>query len=115
MPLCATGAPDGYDVVVEATGAAAVGEMCVPLVRDGGTVLIYGMADEDGLLPVHPYEMFRRELTVKGSFAQTHCFDRALGRASVRSRADRGDRHPSVRPWTTTNAHWRHCEAIHPA
>ena len=26
-----------------------------------------------------PYEIFRRELTVKGSFAQTHCFDRALG------------------------------------
>ena len=71
-------APDGYDVVVEATGAAAVGEMCVPLVRDGGTVLIYGMADENVLLPIHTYEVFRRELTVKGSFAQTHCFDRAL-------------------------------------
>ena len=27
---------------------------------------------------LHPYEVFRRELTVKGSFAQTHCFDRAL-------------------------------------
>ena len=25
-----------------------------------------------------PYEIFRRELTIKGSFAQTHCFDRAL-------------------------------------
>jgi len=71
-------APDGYDVVVEATGAAAVGEMCLPLTRDGGTVLVYGMADEGAILPVHPYEVFRRELTVKGSFAQTHCFDRAL-------------------------------------
>ena len=30
-------------------------------------------------LSVHPYEIFRREPTVKGSFAQTHCFDRALG------------------------------------
>jgi D-arabinitol dehydrogenase (NADP+) len=51
----------------------------LPLTRDGGTVLIYGMADEKAFLPVHPYEIFRRELTVKGSFAQTHCFDRALG------------------------------------
>jgi D-arabinitol dehydrogenase (NADP+) len=73
------GAPDGYDVVVEATGALAVGELCLPLTRDGGTVLIYGMADEKAVLSVHPYEIFRRELTVKGSFAQTHCFDRALG------------------------------------
>jgi D-arabinitol dehydrogenase (NADP+) len=71
-------APEGYDVVVEATGALAVGELCVPLTRDGGTVLIYGMADEKAVLPLHPYEVFRRELTVKGSFAQTHCFDRSL-------------------------------------
>jgi len=27
---------------------------------------------------VHPYEVFKRELTIKGSFAQTHCFDRSL-------------------------------------
>jgi len=71
-------APDGYDVVVEATGSVAVAEVCLPLVRDGGTVLIYGMADEKAVLPFHPYEVFRRELTIKGSFAQTHCFDRAL-------------------------------------
>ncbi|MGO9581251.1 MAG: zinc-dependent alcohol dehydrogenase family protein [Acidimicrobiales bacterium] len=71
-------APEGYDVVVEATGAVAVGEICLPLTRDGGTVLIYGMAEERAILPIRPYEVFRRELTVKGSFAQTHCFDRAL-------------------------------------
>ncbi len=73
------GAPDGYDVVVEATGATEVSEMCLALARDGGTVLVYGMADEKASVSIHPYEIFRRELTVKGSFAQTHCFDRALG------------------------------------
>ncbi|MGA2528390.1 MAG: zinc-dependent alcohol dehydrogenase family protein [Acidimicrobiales bacterium] len=72
-------APEGYDIVVEATGAVAVGEVCLSLTRDGGTVLVYGMTDEKALWPFHPYEVFRRELTVKGSFAQTHCFDRALG------------------------------------
>lgn len=72
-------APEGYDVVIDATGAPAVIELCMPLVRDGGTVLIYGMADKEVTLPFHPYEVFRRELTVKGSFAQVHCFDRALG------------------------------------
>ena len=68
-------APDGYDVVVEATGATTVGELCLPLTHDGGTVLVYGMAEEKAVLPFHPYEVFRRELTVKGSFAQTHCFE----------------------------------------
>jgi D-arabinitol dehydrogenase (NADP+) len=71
-------APDGYDIVVEATGAVTVADLCLPLTRDGGTVLIYGMAEETAVMAFHPYEVFRRELTVKGSFAQTHCFDRAL-------------------------------------
>lgn len=82
-------APDGYDVVVEATGSVAVGEMCPSLARDGGTVLIYGMADKTAVLPFHPYEIFSRELTIKGSFAQTHCFDRAL--AMLRSGRVRTD------------------------
>ena len=56
----ARAAPEGYDVVIEATGAIAVGELCLPLARDGGTVLIYGMADEQALLALHPYEIFRR-------------------------------------------------------
>ncbi len=71
-------APLGFDVVVEATGATAVAAECLPLVKDGGTLLVYGMAGEEDTIPLSPYEVFRRELTIKGSFAQTHCFDRAL-------------------------------------
>jgi D-arabinitol dehydrogenase (NADP+) len=71
-------APDGYDAVIEATGAVPVAEMCLTLTRDGGTVLLYGMAGEEETMGLRPYEVFKRELTIKGSFAQTHCFDRAL-------------------------------------
>jgi D-arabinitol dehydrogenase (NADP+) len=76
-------APGGYDVVVDATGASAVIERCLALPRIGGTVFIYGMADEQATVDLRPYEVFRRELTIKGSFAQTHCFDRSL--ANLRS------------------------------
>lgn len=78
LPVLRAAAPDGYDVVVDATGAASVVEICLGLVRDGGTFFVYGMADEQLSVPLHPYEVFRRELTIKGSFAQTHCFERAL-------------------------------------
>ena len=71
-------APGGFDVVVDATGALPVLEQCVGLARDGGTVFVYGMAKEDDRLAVSPYEIFRRELTIKGSFAQAFSFDRAL-------------------------------------
>jgi threonine dehydrogenase-like Zn-dependent dehydrogenase len=37
---------DGYDVVVEATGTTAVGNICVPLTRNGGTVLVYGVTGQ---------------------------------------------------------------------
>jgi D-arabinitol dehydrogenase (NADP+) len=71
-------APDGFDVVVDATGALPVLEQCIGLVQDGGTVFVYGMAGERDRLRVSPYEIFRRELTIRGSFAQYYGFDRAL-------------------------------------
>lgn len=71
-------APKGYDVAIDATGSAAVMQFLPGLVRDGGTVFVYGMADEDARVSWSPYEIFRRQLTVKGSFAQIDCFDRSL-------------------------------------
>lgn len=71
-------APYGFDAVIEAAGVPALVEQSVQLVKDGGILMVYGMADEEDRIQVSPYEIFRRELTLKGSFAQTHNFDRAL-------------------------------------
>ncbi len=71
-------APEGFDVVVDATGSTTALETAIPLTRDGGTVFLYGMAAEAAFAAVHPYEIFRRELVIKGSFAQAHSFDRAI-------------------------------------
>lgn len=76
-------AAGGFDVVVDATGAVPVLEQTFELVRTGGTILVYGMADESARWPISPYEVFRRELTIKGSFAQQFSFDRAV--AALRS------------------------------
>ena len=72
-------APDGFDVVVDATGALPVLERTIGLTRTAGTVLVYGMTAESDRWAVPAYEVFRRELTIKGSFAQQFSFDRALG------------------------------------
>lgn len=71
-------APRGFDAVIEATGSPAVLEMAVSLAKTGGTVMVYGLAAEDATASVKPYEIFSRELTIRGSFAQTHCIGRAL-------------------------------------
>lgn len=70
--------PDGFDVVVDATGAVAVLDQTIALTRTGGTVFVYGMTAEAAGWTVPPYEIFRRELTIKGSFAQQFSFDRAV-------------------------------------
>ncbi len=70
--------PNGFDYVVEATGAP---EMCGEAVRQtrrGGEVLIYGVYPDTATFPVNPFDVFRREITIKGSFAQIHDFGRAL-------------------------------------
>jgi D-arabinitol dehydrogenase (NADP+) len=69
---------DGYDVVVEATGSTRIGDICVPLTRNGGTVLVYGVTRNEDILSVHPFDVFRREITIKGSFAEISSFGAAI-------------------------------------
>jgi D-arabinitol dehydrogenase (NADP+) len=71
-------APDGFDIVIDATGALSVLERGTALLADGGTLFVYGMTAEQAVLPISPYDVFRRELTIKGSFSQSFSFDRAI-------------------------------------
>jgi D-arabinitol dehydrogenase (NADP+) len=75
--LDASGA-DGYDYVIEATGSTRIGDICVPLTRSGGTVLVYGVTRADERVSFQPYDVFRREITIKGSFAEMTSFGAAI-------------------------------------
>ena len=79
----------GYDNVVEATGSARVGERCIGLTRDGGTVMVYGVTHPEDTFAVHPFDIFRREITIKGSFAEISSFPAAI--AALRSGRVRTD------------------------
>ena len=68
----------GYDVVVDATGAPSVAEVLVPLTRSGGTAVFYGVTAEEDRVTVSPYDIFRREITIKGSFAEIASFPAAI-------------------------------------
>jgi D-arabinitol dehydrogenase (NADP+) len=79
----------GFDIVIDATGAAAVSEQCVPLTRNGGTVMFYGVTAPEDVVSVHPYDVFRREITIKGSFAEINSFPAAIeALRSGRARTD---------------------------
>ena len=70
--------PEGFDSVVVATSVPDVFEFATPLTRDGGTVLWYGITTPDARVTVSPYDVYRREITIKGSFAQVTSFRHAV-------------------------------------
>jgi D-arabinitol dehydrogenase (NADP+) len=70
--------PNGFDYVIEATGAASVCEEALPFVRRRGTLLVYGVYPEQATARFRPFDLFRGEISIKGSFAQVDSFARAL-------------------------------------
>jgi len=70
--------PTGFDYIVEATGSASVCEDALQFARRGGTLLVYGVYPEADSVRFNPFDLFRREITIKGSFAQIDAFPRAL-------------------------------------
>lgn len=71
-------APRGYDIVVDCTGALPVLDQALRYVKCGGKLVVYGVPRFDDRVHWAPYEIFKRQIAVLGSFAQVHCFDRAI-------------------------------------
>ena len=67
-----------WDLVVDATGAAAAITDGVSRVQRGGTFLQIGVAPADAVVPLSPYQLFAREITLVGSMTTRHTFPAAL-------------------------------------
>jgi 2-desacetyl-2-hydroxyethyl bacteriochlorophyllide A dehydrogenase len=61
-------AHDGVDAAVECAGVPEAMTQAVRSVRRGGSVLLFSVAAPDAVLPLSPYEIYQRELTLTGSF-----------------------------------------------
>jgi D-arabinitol dehydrogenase (NADP+) len=68
----------GFDYVIEATGAPSVCQEALTFVRRRGTLLVYGVYPENASVRFSPFDLFRGEISIKGSFAQLDSFPRAL-------------------------------------
>ena len=69
---------EGFDIIIDATGSASITEQCVKFAKKGAKIVVYGVCNEADTIKISPYEVFAKELKIIGSFAQTHCFDRAI-------------------------------------
>ena len=62
----------GADVVIEAVGAVVTYGQAFQLVRRGGRILAYGAAATDAVVPMRPFEIYAKELSIVGSYAGTY-------------------------------------------
>jgi threonine dehydrogenase-like Zn-dependent dehydrogenase len=70
--------PDGWTVVIEATGSVGGFESGLPAVRRAGRFHVFGVSAPDARAAVSPYDIFARELTITGSQSLQHTFHRAV-------------------------------------
>lgn len=71
-------APEGYDVVIDATGIPAVIKRGLASVRRGGTFLVFGVSPEGAEAKFKPFDLYNRDLTIIGSMAVNMTFGRAV-------------------------------------
>jgi D-arabinitol dehydrogenase (NADP+) len=61
--------PRGYDLVIDATGVPEVVENAIRWVKNGGKMLIFGVCPEGHRIRLDPFEIYRRDLSIVGSFS----------------------------------------------
>ena len=68
----------GFDVVIDATGVSRVMADSIKYVKNGGTYLVFGVCGPTETVAISPFEIYRRDLTIVGSFAIRRTYDRAF-------------------------------------
>ena len=69
--------PQGWEIVIDATGSPAAQEDALRRIRRGGTFLVFGAADRHATVPFSPFQVYNDEITIIGSMAILHSFERA--------------------------------------
>ena len=71
-------APDGFEIVVDATGIPAVLESTFAYVKPRGKVWVFGVTPVGTYVKFPAYEVFRRDLKIIGSFAVNRTFPQSI-------------------------------------
>lgn len=68
----------GADVVIESAGRLETAELAPKLARRGGTILQFGVVSPDKMASISPYDVYYKELTIRGSFVNPFTHARAV-------------------------------------
>ncbi|XP_043289050.1 D-arabinitol dehydrogenase 1-like [Venturia canescens] len=76
-----------FDLAVDCSGSGPAMEAAVPLLRRGGRLCVFGVANPNATLTLKPFEIYMKELTVMGVNINPFTFPKGL--ALVQAMADR--------------------------
>jgi D-arabinitol dehydrogenase (NADP+) len=71
--------PDGYDVVIDATGALPVMSRSINFARKGGTVLLFGVPPSGKNVDFDAFKIFQKGLTLLSSYTSVRNSFQAIG------------------------------------
>ncbi len=70
--------PGGYDFVIDATGVPAVVERAFAYLRPRATLFIFGVCPAGARISIRPYDVFRNDWRIIGSFANCYTFQESI-------------------------------------
>lgn len=68
----------GSEVVIECAGVLPAVEQALRLVKNGGRLVIFGVSPAGQQLPIAPYEIYKRDIGIIGSFLNPFTFKSAV-------------------------------------
>jgi 2-desacetyl-2-hydroxyethyl bacteriochlorophyllide A dehydrogenase len=71
-------APHGFGIVIDATGVPKVIEQAFSYLKPRGQFLQFGVAPNGATINLRPYDVFKNDWTIIGSFALCYTFDPAI-------------------------------------
>lgn len=66
------------DKVIDCAGLISTAEYSIKHAGKGATVMLFGLTGPDDEMNLKPFELFKKELTIKGSFVNPDTFERAV-------------------------------------
>lgn len=65
------------DAVIECAGNTTTAKLSIDLVRPGGTVVFFGVVPNNEVINLRPYQIYKKDLTLRGSFLNPFTFSTA--------------------------------------
>ncbi|KAJ1520739.1 hypothetical protein ONE63_003834 [Megalurothrips usitatus] len=67
------------DVCIDCSGSAAAMETAVSILRPGGKLLVFGVADPKARMSISPFDVYKKELTILGVMVNPFSFNKSIG------------------------------------